>query len=101
MTAATMEMTAAAMEVAVSVEVASPTEGEAYGWPVPIVVRIGIVVGIGVVAVTAERPPAMPMAAMPPTPPSATIVDLLDVGGLRLRQPGKTADRCCGSWPGP
>jgi hypothetical protein len=98
MTVATMKMTAAAMEVAVSVEVATPTEGEAYGWPIPIVVRIGIVVGISVVAVTAEGPAAMPMAAMPPTPPSAAVVDLLDVRSLRLRQPGKTADGCCGCW---
>ncbi len=96
MTAATMEMTAAATEVAVSVKVAPPTEGEAYAGPIPIVVRIGFVVGIGVVAVTAERPAAMPMATMSPTPPGTAVVNLLDVGGLRLRQPGKTADRCCG-----
>jgi hypothetical protein len=92
---ATVEMTTMPVTVA-TMEVPTATEGEANCWPVPIVIRIGlIVVWHCVVAVPTKCPAAMPVAAMSPTTAAAAIVYGLDVGSMRHLQPRQTTDRPC------
>ena len=78
-TAATMEVMSTAAEVATPMEVPASAEGEANSRAISIVVGIGLVVRIGVVAITPERSLAVPVSAVTPTPPTAAVVYLLDV----------------------
>ena len=78
-TAATVEVTSTAAEVTTSMEVPASAEREAKSRAISIVVGIGLVVRMGVVAITPERSLAVPVSAVTPAPPTAAVVDLLDV----------------------
>jgi hypothetical protein len=89
---ATVEMATAVM--ATAMEVATPAEGEANRRPVSVVVGIRLIVIWGrVVAVPAKCPTAVPVTAMSPAPPAATIVYRLDIGSVRHLQPRQTTNR--------
>jgi hypothetical protein len=89
---ATMEMSTAVM--ATTMEVATAAEGEADRRPVSVVVGIRLIVIWGrIVAVPAKCPTAVPVTAMSPAPPAATIVYRLDVGSMRHLQPRQTTNR--------
>jgi hypothetical protein len=93
---ATVEMATAvtAVMATAAMEVATPAEGEANRRPVSVVVGIRLIVIWGrVVVVPAKCPTAVPVTAMSPAAPAATIVYRLDVGGMRHFQPRQTTNR--------